>query len=82
MQEKGGVSVSNAAGYSTNGVTELVFGLAIGLYRYMITCDERSRSGSTKDGLQGRGALWKDLWCGRHRRHRKEGGHDSQGLWL
>ena len=51
---KKGVAVSNAAGYSTNGVTELVFGLAIGLYRYMITCDERSRSGGTKDGLQGR----------------------------
>ncbi|HIU78282.1 MAG TPA: hydroxyacid dehydrogenase [Candidatus Avilachnospira avicola] len=49
-----GVAVSNAAGYSTNGVTELVFGLIVALYRYMLSCDERSRSGGTKDGLQGR----------------------------
>lgn len=49
-----GVAVSNAAGYSTNGVTELVFGLAEALYRYLIACDSRVRNGGTKDGLQGR----------------------------
>ena len=31
--KKRGIAVSNAAGYSTNAVAELVFGLAIGLYR-------------------------------------------------
>ena len=47
------VAVSNAAGYSTNGVTELVFGLAEALYRYLISCDSRVRNGGTKDGLVG-----------------------------
>ena len=49
-----GVAVSNAAGYSTNGVTELVFGLVTALYRYITECDKRIREGGTKLGLQGR----------------------------
>lgn len=48
-----GIKVSNAAGYSTNGVAELVFGLIISLYRNLIPCDERARNGGTKDGLVG-----------------------------
>lgn len=48
-----GISVSNAAGYSTNGVAELVFGLIISLYRNIIPCDGRVRTGGTKDGLVG-----------------------------
>ena len=48
-----GIAVSNAAGYSTNAVAELVFGLAIGLYRSIPACDQRARTGGTKDGLVG-----------------------------
>ncbi|MGI6204294.1 MAG: 2-hydroxyacid dehydrogenase [Anaerovoracaceae bacterium] len=48
-----GIKVSNAAGYSTNGVAELVFGLIISLYRNIIPCDERARTGGTKEGLVG-----------------------------
>lgn len=51
--KKKGIAVSNAAGYSTNAVAELVFGLAIGLYRSIPACDGRSRTGGTKDGLVG-----------------------------
>ncbi len=51
---KKGVAVSNAAGYSTNGVTELVFGLLEALYRHIPECDKRVRQGGVKDGLQGR----------------------------
>lgn len=51
--KKRGIAVSNAAGYSTNAVAELVFGLAIGLYRSIPTCDGRARTGGTKDGLVG-----------------------------
>ena len=50
---KRGIAVSNAAGYSTNAVAELVFGLAIGLYRSIPACDHRARTGGTKDGLVG-----------------------------
>ena len=49
-----GIAVSNAAGYSTNGVTELVFGLVSSLYRYIPACDKAVRDGGTKAGLQGR----------------------------
>lgn len=48
-----GIKVSSAAGYSTNGVAELVFGLIISLYRNIIPCDGRVRTGGTKDGLVG-----------------------------
>lgn len=48
-----GVIVSNAAGYSTNAVAELVFGLAISVIRNIVPCDGRTRAGSTKDGLVG-----------------------------
>lgn len=48
-----GIAVCNAAGYATNAVAELVFGLAIGVYRNILPCDERTREGSTKAGLEG-----------------------------
>lgn len=48
-----GIVVCNAAGYSTNAVAELVFGLAIAVIRNIVPCDGRTRSASTKDGLVG-----------------------------
>ena len=48
-----GIIVSNAAGYSTQAVTELVFGLAISVLRNVLPCDGRTRTGGTKDGLPG-----------------------------
>ena len=48
-----GIIVSNAAGYSTQAVTELVFGLAISVLRHVLPCDDRTRTGGTKDGLPG-----------------------------
>lgn len=48
-----GVAVSNAAGYSTNAVAELVFGLAVAVIRNIVPCDGRTRRGETKDGLVG-----------------------------
>lgn len=51
--KKRGIAVSNAAGYSNNAVTELVFGLAVGLYRDIPAGDSRTRNGGTKDGLAG-----------------------------
>ena len=48
-----GIVVSNAAGYSTKAVAELVFGLAISVMRNVLPCDGRTRTGGTKDGLPG-----------------------------
>lgn len=48
-----GIAVSNAAGYSTNAVAELAFGLMISLYRNILACDTRTRTGKTKEGLSG-----------------------------
>ena len=47
------ITVCNAAGYSTNAVAELVFGLAIAVMRNIISCDQRLRTEQTKDGLIG-----------------------------
>lgn len=47
------IMVCNAAGYSTNAVAELTFGLAISVIRNIVPCDERCRSAATKDGLVG-----------------------------
>ncbi|MBS4914201.1 MAG: hydroxyacid dehydrogenase [Veillonella sp.] len=47
------IVVSNAAGYSTNAVAELAFGLAISTIRNIVPCDERCRTNGTKDGLVG-----------------------------
>lgn len=48
-----GIMVCNAAGYSTNAVAELVFGLLISVVRNIVACDERCRHADTKDGLVG-----------------------------
>lgn len=48
-----GITVCNCAGYSTSAVADLVFALAIDLARNVVACDERTRSGGTKDGLVG-----------------------------
>lgn len=47
------ILVCNAAGYSTNAVAELTFGLAISVIRNIVLCDGRCRSAATKDGLVG-----------------------------
>lgn len=47
------IMVCNAAGYSTNAVAELVFGLAISVIRHIVPCDARCRTAGTKDGLVG-----------------------------
>lgn len=48
-----GITVSNAAGYSTHAVAELAFGLAISVLRHIVPCDHRTRHESTKEGLPG-----------------------------
>lgn len=48
-----GIICSNAAGYSTNAVAELVFGLAVSVTRNIVPCDGRCRAAATKDGLVG-----------------------------
>lgn len=47
------ITVCNAAGYSTNAVAELAFGLAIAVIRNIVPCDGAVRRGGTKDGLVG-----------------------------
>ncbi|NLT58903.1 MAG: hydroxyacid dehydrogenase [Clostridiales bacterium] len=47
------IAVCNCAGYSTAAVADLVFGLLISLYRNICPCEQRCRSGGTKDGLIG-----------------------------
>lgn len=47
------IMVCNAAGYSTNAVAELTFGLAISVIRNIVPCDARCRNAETKDGLVG-----------------------------
>ncbi|MBV4419277.1 hydroxyacid dehydrogenase [Clostridium tyrobutyricum] len=48
-----GITVCNAAGYSTNAVAELSFGLAISVIRNIVPCDNATRTEKTKDGLVG-----------------------------
>lgn len=48
-----GILVSNCAGYSNTAVSELVFGLALSLYRRIIECDRAVRVGKDKTGLVG-----------------------------
>ena len=45
-----GIKVSNAGGYSTNSVAELVFGLTIGLLRNIVILDDIVREEGTKIG--------------------------------
>lgn len=46
------ILVSNAAGYSTESVAELAFGLIISLLRNVVPLDKKTRQGSTKDGYR------------------------------
>ena len=46
-----GITVCNCAGYSTAAVADLVFGMAVALYRNLIPCNEAVRREGTKDGL-------------------------------
>lgn len=47
------ILVSNAQGYATVAVTELVFGLLFSVMRNLIKCDYATRNALTKDGLVG-----------------------------
>jgi phosphoglycerate dehydrogenase-like enzyme len=48
-----GIIVSNAQGYCTDAVAELVFGLILTVFRNIIPCHIRTKEGGTKDGLVG-----------------------------
>ena len=48
-----GVKLSNAAGYSTQAVAELVIGMIISKLRNIVECNTAVRQGGTKDGLVG-----------------------------
>lgn len=48
-----GILVCNCAGYSNTAVSELVFGLALSLYRNIIPCNEAVRQEKDKTGLIG-----------------------------
>ena len=48
-----GIKVSNAAGYSTQAVAELVVGMIISKLRNIVECNVATRKGLTKDGLVG-----------------------------
>lgn len=48
-----GIMVCNCAGYSNTAVSELVFGLALSLYRSIICCNEAVRQEKDKTGLVG-----------------------------
>ena len=56
-----GIILCNAAGYSTNAVAELAFGLMIDVYRYIVTCDHETRNGGTIGGLIGHEPCGKKL---------------------
>lgn len=48
-----GIAVCNCAGYSTQAVADLVFGMVLALERRILACDVAARSGGTKAGLVG-----------------------------
>lgn len=47
------ILVSNCAGYSTEAVAELAFGLMLGVYRRLVACNQVVRKEGTKTGLIG-----------------------------
>ena len=47
------ITVSNCAGYATDSVAELVFGLTLQLLRNLPACDQAARSGESSAGLRG-----------------------------
>lgn len=48
-----GIAVSNASGYSTEAVAELVLGMALSMARNLRAVENRCRAGKTKEGLIG-----------------------------
>ena len=48
-----GIAVSNASGYSTEAVAELVLGTVLSAARKLRAVEDRCRTGGTKDGLVG-----------------------------
>ena len=48
-----GIAVSNASGYSTEAVAELVLGMTLSMARNLRAVEDRCRAGKTKDGLVG-----------------------------
>lgn len=48
-----GIAVSNCAGYSTESVAELTFGMILSLYRKLADGGRAARNGGTNAGLQG-----------------------------
>lgn len=77
-----GILVCNAAGYSTNAVAELTFGLAISVIRNIVPCDARCRQAGTKDGLVGFELFWQDLRRSRHRCDWQQSGEACRCLRL
>ena len=59
--KKRGITVCNAAGYATNSVAELTFGLIIALLRNIPKCNEVVRIGGTRQGLVGNDLSGKTL---------------------
>lgn len=59
--KKRGITVCNAAGYATNSVAELTFGLIISLLRNIPKCNEVVRVGGTRQGLIGNDLSGKTL---------------------
>lgn len=59
--KKRGITVCNAAGYATNSVAELTFGLIISLLRNIPKCNEVVRTGGTRQGLIGKDLFGKTL---------------------
>lgn len=47
------IIVCNSAGYATNSVAELTFGLIIGVLRNITACNKATRQGKTRSGLIG-----------------------------
>lgn len=59
--KKRSIVVCNAAGYATNSVAELTFGLIISLLRNIPKCNEVVRMGGTRQGLIGNDLYGKTL---------------------
>lgn len=59
-QERG-ISVSNSAGYSTDSVAELAFGLMLSVLRNIVPCDKVTREGKSRVGLVGSDLCGKTL---------------------
>lgn len=59
--KKRGITVCNTAGYATNSVAELTFGLIISLLRNIPKCNEVVRKGGTRQGLIGNDLYGKTL---------------------